>query len=409
MYHQQELDWLDPLSAAQALADHTNYLALLYSGAQYSYSGNFCYLAWDALEVFSNSETELKTEIINSSYYHFGYQAYEAGPSNLPSAYVEAPKQLFFKAANILIFDINEQKLSLLSNSSKKFQLPTAIAKKQNQQVIYDFTSNMSKEAYLQKIAEIKEKICEGAYYQINLTRKFFAECKNFAAIENFIKLAKLCPSPYAAFLKFKDLHILSSSPERFISCDGSKINTRPIKGTLAKDKGTADDLYNSGKDRAENLMITDLMRNDLRSYTNNMQVDKLFAVDSFNNLHHMSSSISAELADNLNCYDLLKNCLPPGSMTGAPKIAAMEAIEKFEQQQRGIYSGALGYFGPNNICDFSVIIRTIIQQQERVEFQVGGGIIYDSNPEEEWQETMIKAENIAKTLNIPLEQFKNL
>ena len=275
--------------------------------------------------------------------------------------------------------------------------------------------SNMSKEEYLTKVKKIRADIINGDYYQVNLTRKFYTKIELNNKFSIFRNLVNNSPSPYMAYFKLNDVEILSSSPERFINIDkNGKINTRPIKGTIAKvkeDKRQIHKLKNSYKDQAENLMIVDLMRNDLgiSAQKNSVQIGKLFAIDSFATLHHMSSSINAQKKYSISSLDTIINAFPPGSMTGAPKIAAMHSIKNLEPQDRGIYSGCVGYFAGDGSCDLSVIIRTIIIKNNFLEFQVGGGIIYDSDPQTEWQETITKAQGICKALNIDITTLQKL
>lgn len=270
--------------------------------------------------------------------------------------------------------------------------------------------SNMTKDEYLGKLLKIKELISKGDIYQANLTRKFYGEFASEPdAFSIFAKLSQISPAPYSSYMKFGDLHIISSSPELFLKIDeeGNSV-TCPIKGSSGKGEKT--ELESSEKDMAENLMITDLMRNDFsRSCeSGSVKVEGLFETSSFETITHMHSTVSGKLKQGEIALSLTKNCFPPGSMTGAPKIMAMEVCSELEKYKRGIYSGALGYFGGDGSAELSVVIRTIIIQGNKFEFQVGGGIVYDSDPEKEWQETMTKAKAIAETLGM-FEEIKAL
>ena len=269
--------------------------------------------------------------------------------------------------------------------------------------------SNMTKVEYLSKVSKIKEYIEQGDIYQANLTRKFYGEFEgDVDAYSIFCELNKVSPAPYSAYLKLDDTHIISSSPELFIRIESNgNAVTCPIKGSSKAGEGA--ELSISEKDKSENLMITDLMRNDFsRScIAGSVKVKNLFEVSEFKNISHMYSTITGKIdaSDKTKPIELLKNCFPPGSMTGAPKVHAMEIISDLEKHKRGIYSGALGYFNFNKdaatLAEFSVVIRTIIIQGNKFEFQVGGGIIYDSVPEKEWAETMLKAQAIAGVLGV--------
>jgi para-aminobenzoate synthetase component 1 len=268
----------------------------------------------------------------------------------------------------------------------------------------------MTKAEYLNKVNKIQDYIKAGDIYQANLTRKFYGEFSvSVDPFNIYCELNRISPAPYSAFLKINDLFIISSSPELFIRVDndGNAI-TCPIKGSAAKGQGK--ELSLSEKDRSENLMITDLMRNDFsRScIPGSVKVENLFEVSEFENISHMYSTITGKLADKHNSIELIKNCFPPGSMTGTPKIHAIEICSELEKHKRGVYSGALGYFNlapdAKTISEFSVVIRTILIQGNKFEFQVGGGIVYDSQPEKEWQETMLKAQAISEVLGISNE-----
>ncbi len=282
-------------------------------------------------------------------------------------------------------------------------------SKFKNPEVAY-VRSNMSKAEYLNKVEKIREYIKNGDIYQANLTRKFYGEFKNECdAYQLFLKLNELSPAPYSAYIKIDDLHIISSSPELFLRVDESgNVITCPIKGSAGKGEGAK--LKASDKDMAENLMITDLMRNDLSRACEigSVKVDKLFEVDELKTISHMHSVITGKLAKGNTSLDLIKDCFPPGSMTGAPKIRAMEICSELEVHKRGIYSGILGYFDENNSCEFSVVIRTIMIKGNKFEFQVGGGITYASDAESEWNETMIKAKPMADALDI-FDEIKEL
>jgi para-aminobenzoate synthetase component 1 len=233
-----------------------------------------------------------------------------------------------------------------------------------------------------------------------------------------FCRLCSVSPAPYSAFLKYEDKAVISSSPECFIhiQADGL-VEMRPIKGSAARglseeeDKKIADKLYNSTKDRAENLMIVDLCRNDLSRgcKPGSVKVTQLYSIEQYATVHHMVSRIQGQKKPSECAIDVVKSCFPPGSMTGAPKIKAMEYCNTLEKHQRGIYSGAIGWFGGDGSVNLSVVIRTLLIDKNLFEFQVGGGIVLDSDPELEWHETLIKARGIGHTLGIVESQLEQL
>jgi anthranilate/para-aminobenzoate synthase component I len=269
----------------------------------------------------------------------------------------------------------------------------------------------MTKEEYLEHVTQIKESIRNGDLYQANLTRKFYGQFNhNIEGLGLFLKLCKHSPSPYSAFLKHGDLCVLSSSPERFIHIDSKgEAEIRPIKGSAARsndnyvDNQLKEQLKNSIKDQAENLMIVDLSRNDLSRNCDlgSVKVTKLFDITSYATVHHMSSAIKGRKSPKSSTLQLVQGCFPPGSMTGAPKIKAIELCSKIEKQERGIYSGAIGWFGGDGSTDLSVVIRTLIIEKQKFEFQVGGAIVSDSDPYKEWEETMTKAQGLIKALGL--------
>jgi len=279
--------------------------------------------------------------------------------------------------------------------------------------------SNFSKTQYLQAVEETIEQIHNGQFYQANITRKFygtFEQAPNPLAL--FATLCRISPAPYSALIRCGSTFILSSSPESFVKLDAQGvITTRPIKGsaprgaTPEKDAKIMQTLKESPKDHAENLMIVDLMRHDLShvARTGSVEVTKLYELESYATIHQLVSTITAQKRADASTLDVLKACFPPGSMTGAPKIRAMNWCTAQEKMARGVYSGAIGWIDADGACDFSVVIRTLIVDGDRFEFQVGGGIVADSNPHSEWQETLTKASGIAQTLCISHAELEHL
>ncbi len=287
-----------------------------------------------------------------------------------------------------------------------KGELPDDIRRSEIQR---DFSlnkmSHISKEEYLQAIIEAKNRIKEGDFYEVNLSHPIEFEFEG-RGWELYQKMKEFGPVPFASYIKADDFEICSSSPERFLAKKGSSIWSQPIKGTVSRngknDEESIQNLLLSEKDRAENLMIVDLVRNDLSrvAHKGSVEVNDLFEIQSFETVHQMVSTVKGELKENMSEFDILKATFPMGSMTGAPKISAMKAIEELENYKRGIYSGAIGYFKPDGNFDFNVVIRTAIVQGKKVVYPVGGAITADSIPEKEWEETLIKARAITGLLD---------
>jgi len=276
-------------------------------------------------------------------------------------------------------------------------------------------SSNLKKSSYLSAIEKIKKHIAAGDIYQANMSQRFTTELKK-DPYELYMKLRSINPAPFASFLNLGDLVIASASPERFLRISGRDVATRPIKGTrprggdALKDRHFKKELLSSEKDRAELVMIVDLERNDLGRVCDygSVRVEKLIALEKYATVFHLVSTIRGRLHKNKDHIDCIKSCFPGGSITGAPKIRAIEILEELEPTKRGIYTGSIGYLGFNQETDLNIVIRTMVIRNNKVHFQVGGGIVADSVPENEYQETLDKAEAIIKTLYFNHEEKKH-
>lgn len=245
----------------------------------------------------------------------------------------------------------------------------------------------------------IKDYLQAGDVYQVNLTQRFSAQVRG-APWDAYLRLRTLNPAPFSAYIGLGESAILSSSPERFIRVEGDVVETRPIKGTRrrsddkAEDDALAAELAESPKDRAENVMIVDLLRNDLGKtcVTGSVEVPTLFAIETYARVHHLVSTVKGRIAQDRNAFDVLRACFPGGSITGAPKIRAMEIIEELEPNRRSVYCGAIGYASCNGQMDTNIAIRTLVQHEGRLYCWAGGGIVIDSGLEAEYQESLTKA-----------------
>ncbi len=412
-----QLPWVDPLQLAAAVRDP--YWALLYSGAHASYSGRYSYLACNLAERIESDDFSALAQTLSSNQEcfanaWFGYLGYGL-KDGLETLVPEEPNWLalpnigMMRFHTIYAFDHEKKCLTLWSDRPAQQLAPLAAA------IVIPSVKNirspMTKKEYLEKAAYVIDRIHAGDLYQANLTRKFtgeFAETPDGFSL--FRRLCEVSPAPYSAFLQLGDTAVISSSPERFLSIDtDGNITARPIKGTAARFADAAQDmasraaLAQSEKDRAENLMIVDLMRNDLSRtcVPGSVEVKDLFEVTTHATIHHMSSTISGKKSPEKITLDVIRECFPPGSMTGAPKIKAMNLCAELETYARGIYSGAIGWFGGDGSCDLSVAIRTLVVKGDGFEFQVGGGIVADSTPEHEFFETMHKAKGMVLALNL--------
>jgi para-aminobenzoate synthetase component 1 len=271
-----------------------------------------------------------------------------------------------------------------------------------------DITSNMNKEYYLESIQKLKEYIYSGDIYQVNFTQRFSCDFKG-NSMKLYKNLRDINPAPFATYFDFNDGIIVSSSPERFIKLTDGVMETRPMKGTRPRGKTPKEDemlkqeLVNSEKDRAELLMIVDLMRNDISrvAKTGSVEVTELFHLEEYATVLQMVATVKGRLRNDLTAVDIIKNTFPGGSITGAPKIRAMEIIDELEINERNIYTGSIGYIGFDGNMDLNIAIRTIILKDEKAYFQVGGGIVWDSDPNEEYEESLVKGRALVKALNI--------
>ncbi len=266
--------------------------------------------------------------------------------------------------------------------------------------------SNLSRENYAAAFYRVIAYIRAGDCYQINLAQRFSAPATGDPWLA-YQALRVINPAPYAAYLNTPHGQVLSASPERFLKLDGRRVETKPIKGTRAReghprvDAERAAELKVSAKDRAENVMIVDLLRNDLSKNCElgSVKVPKLFDVESFATVHHLVSTVTGALREDRDALDLLRGTFPGGSITGAPKLRAMQIIEELEPQRRGVYCGAIGYIGADGNMDLNIAIRTLVYTGGTVRFWAGGGIVADSRLEDEYQETFDKAAAMLKLL----------
>ena len=267
----------------------------------------------------------------------------------------------------------------------------------------------VDKQDYIRNINTIKKHLQAGDIYEMNYCQEFYADnidLDPFILFENFNRISK---APFSSLYRLNDNFCLCASPERYLKKEGNEIMSQPIKGTMKRiknhnlDLDNKNKLLNSAKDISENIMIVDLVRNDLSRIAAKatVNVTELASLYSYENVHHLVSTIKCDLDKNYNITDVIKSTFPMGSMTGAPKIRAMELIDKFEDTLRGIYSGSIGYISPKEDFDFNVVIRSLLynKQNKYLSFMVGGAITIESEPELEYQECLVKAQSILKVL----------
>jgi para-aminobenzoate synthetase component 1 len=273
--------------------------------------------------------------------------------------------------------------------------------------------SRISKTLYLTAVENIKQHIVRGDIYVTNFCQEFYAEEADIDPLAVFLKLNKVSPNPFSVFFKWDDHYILCASPERFLAKRGCKLISQPIKGTAKRGKNEAEDeaikqeLRNQTKEQQENVMIVDLVRNDLTrsAKPGTVKTEELFGIYSFNQVHQMISTVVCEVQPRISDVRAIKNAFPMGSMTGAPKISAMQLMEEYESSKRGVYSGAIGYFGPDGDFDFNVVIRTLLYNQKNkyLSFHAGSAITFHADAEKEYDECLLKVKAILEVLGQPV------
>ena len=277
--------------------------------------------------------------------------------------------------------------------------------------ISYPFESNLTllsrvdKEHYISNVNRIKEHILDGDVYEMNYCIELFQENVQFDPFSLFTEYNDKSRSPFASFIKLNDKYLMCGSPERFLQKTGSQLISQPIKGTIKRGRTNVEDdalknqLKNDEKERAENVMIVDLVRNDLSRSCKpgTVRVSEIFGIYPFTFVHQMISTVSGEICDEVSSVEAIKNAFPMGSMTGAPKVMALKLIEELEDTKRGIYSGALGYISPNGDFDFNVVIRSFTYNSTRqyLSYMIGSAVTIDSDPEREYEECLLKAKGV--------------
>lgn len=326
------------------------------------------------------------------------------------------PEMLFFIPEIIVRVKNGEVLFSILSESSISYDAGQIFKTICGEEIaikksVYNITlkSTILKEDYLEKVNTIRQHIIDGDIYELTFCQEFYSENEVIDPLFIFDELCQLSKAPFSVLFRWENKYLISASPERFLKKTGNKIVSQPIKGTSKRsddplvDAQLKTELFNSEKDRAENVMIVDLVRNDLAriAKTGTIKVEELFGIYSFEQVHQMVSTISAIVKDDIAITDILKNTFPMGSMTGAPKVMAMELIEQYEITKRGLFSAAFGYISPERDFDFNVVIRSIIYDavQKYISVSVGGAIVFDSVAEKEYEECVLKLSAVQKVL----------
>lgn len=350
----------------------------------------------------------------------FGYLAYdlkndvEALTSNnfdglhFPDIFFFQPKKLFFIQENELTLSYLKEVESEMEYDLKTIQ-KIKLEEEETTHEKVKIKLRIHKDEYVEKVTNMLNHIHRGDIYEANFCQEFYAEDTSINPLHTFFKLNALSKAPFTTFLKVEDKYLLSASPERYLKREGTTVISQPIKGTAKRSKDKVEDdelkiqLAQNKKEQSENIMIVDLVRNDLSRVSDKgaVQVDELCKVYTFEQVHQLISTVSCKVPEKTDSVDIIKATFPMGSMTGAPKISAMKLIEELEETKRGLYSGAVGYFTPEDNFDFNVVIRSILYNQALayVSYSVGGAITSKSDVMMEYEECLVKAKAMREVL----------
>ena len=401
-----ELVWLD---SNQHRENYTEFDAVLAVDAL-SYIKTDYKSAFSRLEDYRNSVSD----------WIFGYLAYDLKNDlenlqsnnfdavNFPDLYFFHPKKIFMFNNNDLIISYVAGFENLIREDLENIKKISIFNNSKNYSPKLTINERINKSEYISKVKKLRDHIQRGDIYEVNFCKEYFSH-GNIDPLKTFLDLQSISKPPFSVYLKNNFLYLLSASPERYLKKQGDLIVSQPIKGTarrssnIFEDKKLREKLFASPKERSENVMIVDLVRNDLSRIATkgSVKVEELHKTYTFEQVHHLISTVKAVKRAEVSVLDVITKSFPMGSMTGAPKISAMKIIERIEKTKRGLYSGAVGYFSPDNNFDFNVVIRSILYNAKNsyVSFSVGSAITIDSDPVKEYEECLVKAEAMRSVL----------
>ena len=414
LFKEQLLYWAQQFREV-AFLDSNNY--------PQAYSSYDCLLAVDAFTLlqtdYDNAFEDLKQYQQTTKDWLFGYLSYDLknDSERLQSNNFDGldfPDLFFFQPKKIFLLKGNQLETRYLHLCDDELQedyqdITTIVPQQSTASDSVVVQARIDQKKYLEQVQKMQEYIHKGDIYEANFCMEFYAENATIQPLEKFQKLNAISQPPFAVFLKNNQQYLLSATPERYLRKEGEDLISQPIKGTAKRyedpvaDEKAKDDLASNPKERAENIMITDLVRNDLSrtAQKGSVQVEELCGIYSFMQVHQMISTITSKMDEKYSVIDVLRLTFPMGSMTGAPKISAMKIIEELEATKRGLYSGAVGYFTPEGDFDFNVVIRSILYNQKKqyLSFSVGSAITALSVPEQEYEECLLKAKAMKSVL----------
>ena len=374
------------------------------------------------LEIHDGSRLEQLHQFISrKNSWLFGHLAYDLKneieqTTSSNHDYVGFPNLFFFEPAVLIRFNKSELMIETLAGDAQEIlnEILNTRSSNQSAQNSIRLSRRLGRQEYIGIIEELKSHILRGDCYEINYCQEFFAEDVIIDPVEVYKNLSIISPNPFSALYRLDDKYLICASPERFLKKTGNKIISQPMKGTskraddLFMDDIQKNKLFNSSKERSENVMVVDLVRNDLSKICKEgtVKVDELYGIYSFPQVHQMISTISGTLKSNVSVSDIIRATFPMGSMTGAPKKKVLDLIEKYEKTKRGIFSGALGYITPEKDFDLNVVIRSIMynSSQGYLSFQTGSGITFYCDAEKEWEECLLKAQAMRQVLHVDEE-----
>ncbi|MGS2725970.1 aminodeoxychorismate synthase component I [Psychroserpens sp. BH13MA-6] len=392
--HKQEFSAYDAVLAVDALTVfQTDYFDAFQQLQEYQSSVNdwiFGYLSYD-----------LKNDIEQLSSNNFDGLGF-------PELFFFQPKKVFLLKGHVLEMQylnfVSDELDEDLKSIAEEVLVETVIC-----QEPVKIKLRIHKENYFNKVRQMLAHIHRGDIYEANFCQEFYAENTHIHPLDTYHKLNSISKPPFATFMRIYDKYLMSASPERYIKKSGLDITSQPIKGTAKRSENKQDDahlkqqLSEDAKERSENVMIVDLVRNDLSktAVKGSVNVKELCKVYTFEQVHQMISTVTSRVEETTHPVAIIKSTFPMGSMTGAPKISAMKIIEDLEETKRGLYSGAVGYFSPNNDFDFNVVIRSILYNATNayVSYSVGGAITAKSDPNKEYEECLVKAKAMREVL----------
>ncbi|MEW4925568.1 aminodeoxychorismate synthase component I [Algibacter sp. 2305UL17-15] len=402
--------WLD--SNPDSNRDEQNY---------YSYDAILAVDAFTGIQTDEHQGFEkLKEYQTNTNDWIFGYLTYDLknDVENLKSQNfdgLEFPDLYFFQPKKLFLIKGNQVEIKYLNCVDDEFEADLKAirhceeARRGNLCGDIKIKLQIHKDEYFKKVNKILEHIHRGDIYEANFCQEFYAEDTCINPLETYQNLNRISKPPFASFVKLYDKYALCASPERYLKKEGNTIISQPIKGTAKRSENKEEDhqlktdLENDEKERSENIMIVDLVRNDLSktALKGSVNVKELCKIYSFDQVHQMISTVTSKVEHTTHPVDIIKSTFPMGSMTGAPKISAMNIIEDLEETKRGVYSGAIGYVSPEGNFDFNVVIRTILYNESKnyVSYSVGGAITAKSDPLKEYEECLVKAKAMREVL----------